>query len=310
MIYNPNIQSGFFAVMNDILRMLCSKIFYKQKEEIIINWDDPLFAYGDSDINTFEKYFTIDINYAFDTNKYQKYIKNQVFYILFNSDIIDYYKIENIHDNCKKIKYIQHDIKLKENNDILGTIKKDHLIFLNELFNSSLKINKNIIEKVESFYENNMKNYYCIGIHMRSNNCKIIERYKKELECDEVIKNLNDYIKNNNIEKYKIYIATDTKENLNYFINYYQDKLLYNKDNIYMSNTKIDKEPHFGFELNDKNLNNDIFLKLYNDSKPGLKGGIELLTDALILSKCNSFRSTESNLSDWVYIFNPNIYDV
>ena len=310
MIFTANIQAGFFATMNDILKIMCSKIFYDKQDELIINWDNKLFPYGNGDINTFEKYFTIDINYNLDTSKYLKYIKNQIFWIMFNPDIIEYYNISNIHDNSKKIKYLQNSIKLKKNNDELSIMKKNHLLFLNDLFNSSLKINDSIIQRVNDFYNNNMKDYYCIGIHIRSSNCKIIERYKKELECKELINILDEYILLNNIKKYKIYIATDVKENLIYFINYYGENLLYNNNNIYMADTKCDKEPHFGFELNEKNLNNELFLKIYNEKKPNLNGGIELLIDTLLLSKCNSFKCSESNLSDWVYIFNPNIYDV
>jgi hypothetical protein len=42
-------------------------------------------------------------------------------------------------------------------------------------------------------------------------------------------------------------------------------------------------------------------------NKPGINGGKQLLIDVLLLSKCNIFLPTESNVSRWPFIFNPEI---
>jgi len=73
-----------------------------------------------------------------------------------------------------------------------------------------------------------------------------------------------------------------------------------------LSITNSDIESHFGFEIINRKDETD-FLDHFIKNKPGYKGGFELLKDCLLLSRCNIFRPALSNLSDWVYIFNPKL---
>jgi hypothetical protein len=65
-------------------------------------------------------------------------------------------------------------------------------------------------------------------------------------------------------------------------------------------------EPHYGFALIDNQHNNQFMEEFYRN-KPGINGGKQLLIDVLLLSKCNIFLPTESNVSRWPFIFNPEI---
>ena len=73
-----------------------------------------------------------------------------------------------------------------------------------------------------------------------------------------------------------------------------------------LSSTNSDIESHFGFEIINRKNETD-FLDHFIKNKPGYKGGFELLKDCLLLSRCNIFRPALSNLSGWVYIFNPKL---
>ena len=157
-----------------------------------------------------------------------------------------------------------------------------------------------------------MSGNFIIGIHYRGNvisncekeNTKQINYYKKINEVFLIIENI---IKTKNLRKYKIFLATDCKSILNNFIKKYNDKLLYNIENIFMSETPFSIEPHFGFDLTNEKLKNKEYLENFLKNKPGLKGGIELVTDCLILSKSNLFIPSLSNMSDIILILNPEV---
>ena len=157
-----------------------------------------------------------------------------------------------------------------------------------------------------------MKNTFILGIHFRchgAHNCETTGTFETNFHT----KINNVFTKIDNILKdktdYKIYLATDVKSIQNEFIRKYKDRLLYNKNNTSMSDTpNSSTEPHFGFALQNKNnTNNKEFFDYFNKNKPGLNGGIQLLIDTLILSKCDFVIPSNSNLSDFVLIFNPDI---
>ena len=74
-----------------------------------------------------------------------------------------------------------------------------------------------------------------------------------------------------------------------------------------MQDTYNSEEPHFGFSLHNDNINTNKFQEYFHKNKPGLNGGIQILTDVILLSKTNIFIKSFSNVSDFVFIFNPDI---
>jgi hypothetical protein len=121
------------------------------------------------------------------------------------------------------------------------------------------------------------------------------------------IQKIKEIIKKYNLNNYKIYLASDTIQKISELKNEFGDKLIYNINNTYIAKTMYDKyEPHYGFALIDNQHNNQFMEEFYRN-KPGINGGKQLLIDVLLLSKCNIFLPTESNVSRWPFIFNPEI---
>jgi hypothetical protein len=173
-----------------------------------------------------------------------------------------------------------------------------------KLIDYGFQINPELLNRVNNFYNNN-KDYYLIGVHSRFHYHKqsAVSGQTQLVNPNQLVKNIDKYIEENNIKNYKIYLSTDLKYTLNIFIEKYGNNLLYNKENIWMSD-KHDSpdEPHFGWTPNLEEKR-----EIFHKNKPGYKGGQELLIDALSLSKCNYFFPSNSNLSQWVINFNPDI---
>ena len=320
--YENNLGAGFFSVMNNILSMLYNYyIIYNKNIDINIDWSNVYFPYNDSEnINIFNKYFT-SIKNTEDDLYINDYLNNINKYPSFNiyvpNDIYKYYDIKDWIRNRAIIITKWRQIKLIDNTDNeLVNIKKKHIYFLNKMFFNNFIINIDIINSVNEYYELNMRNYFIIGVHIRSSNhhnCEnMIKSENNELitfqeeSNNDIIKNIDNYILQNNINNFKIYLSTDVEQNIQEFKIKYMDKLLYNKDNLSLSSTNSDIESHFGFEIINRKDEAD-FLDHFIKNKPGYKGGFELLKDCLLLSRCNIFRPALSNLSDWVYIFNPKL---
>jgi hypothetical protein len=178
-----------------------------------------------------------------------------------------------------------------------------------KIFKKYFKLNNKIYDKVNNIYDN-FNNKYIIGVHFRSHVSKISEL--RNTNRNYKIKNVNDYIifikqyiLENNIKNYKIYLVTDMLTNIEIFKKEFQDLLIINENNKWLSKDITDVEPHFGFTLSDKKINDINFLNIFNKRKPGLNGAIELFVDIIVLSKCNVFFNSESNVSYFVKIMNP-----
>ena len=190
--------------------------------------------------------------------------------------------------------------------------KNEYLIKINRIFNSIIEIDKNIVNMSNEFYNKNLLGSFVIGIHYRAcavSNCEKVNTNQINfyLSINKILDNIDKFINENCINNYKIYLATDCKEILYKFINKYKTNLIYNKENIWMSDKCTGIEPHFGFELTDNNMTNSKFVEYFNKHKPGLNGGIQLMKDVLVLSKCDIFFASLSNMSDIVQILNPNM---
>jgi hypothetical protein len=317
MTFKPIIGAGFFAVMNSLLSYLI-QCNYNNKYDYEIDFDDEMFPYNNNsntykEKNIFNKYFNIiaekNKELLLNVNKlFHKYYEISLTnFSILNVDIIQ--KYDPTVKDYNNILYREYLIKLNNSDNEIVLSKRYHYKYLHFIFSNMLEINKDILDKVNTFYNIYMKDYLIIGVHSRTSVQKLCEKGNKNDITTTTISNIKKYVNNTNITNYKIYLASDTHEIIEKFQNEFGDRLLYNTDNIYIANTKYDNEPHFGFKLID-NQNNSEFLKYYYKNKPGINGGIQLLIDVLLLSKCNLFISSESNLSQWVFIFNPEINEI
>ena len=211
----------------------------------------------------------------------------------------------------KKIKSILQKFQLDNNN--YNDLWSNHLDIniKHNIFKKYFKLNNKINEKVNNIYKN-FNDKYVIGIHYRSHISKIAEL--RNTNCNYKIKIINDYINlikkyilDNNIKNYVVYLSTDIMTNIKIFKDKFKNLLYINKNNIWLSQNKKDVEPHFGFATCNKTINHTDFINFFNSKKPGLDGAIELFVDTFVLSKCNIFFNSISNLSYFVKILNPNI---
>lgn len=310
MIIKYVIGAGLFASIKNILREVYINYFNGIKN-FKIDFSHELFPYkNELNICEFDKILKIKNNLYIDNNLKIINNQNEIFYNFIDG------KLEYIHD--KKLKRVTHekinfyrqiDLNLKETNSVN---KFNYLKKLNQIFNNIIEINTSILSIVDDFYDKNMKNYNVIGIHYRTSkahNCEVLGTYQLNygIKYKKIFNKIDNIISKQ--DNFKIYISTDCKYILELFKKKYKNKLLYNKNNIYMNDNLNDlNEPHFGFTFHDQeSLKNKKLIQEFHQKKPKLDGGIQLLIDMLLLSKCNSFMPSFSNLSDMVVIYNPNI---
>lgn len=309
------VGSGMFAEFKRILRVGYRCMLYNK--HIYINWENEYFPYKDgSTTNPVEEYLIINVpEYNKELVDFFSYVTYDE-HIFFIPEILNSHGITNPNDYCKNWNAITLLRKIKlQSTDIANNesiIKRNHCIMIHKLFTHCFSINSSILEEANQYFCENMKEYFTIGVHVRAHSAHNCEMNNEPIETDEqIVKELDNYIVAHNLHDYRIYLATDINESLCFFKNKYGNKLLFNKQNIWMSGVRTDRfEPHFGFDTQHPENQNDQFKELFHHQKPGLKGGRELLKDCLLLSKCSVFRHSLSNLSDYVYIFNPYINDL
>jgi hypothetical protein len=297
------IGAGFFAQLKFIIQEIYLNQF--QKNKIIIDFSQEYFPYKDNNNNTceFHNILTIKENISYEKNLiiYNDSNPSILFQNVFNFD----QSLVKNEPGFAPIIYFR----------LLNNIQKqNYLKKLNRIIEKSIEINKNILESVENFYKKYDK-YYILGIHYRVSgihNCENqgTREVNFHLQIEKIFEKINNIriSKNISIDNFKIYLATDVKSIQNKFIKKYGTQLIYNKRNKYMMEKPNSVyEPHFGFALNKNTIKDKKFMNIFHKNKPGLEGGIQLLIDCLMLSKCNFFIPSMSNLSDFVLMFNPEI---
>lgn len=312
----PRPGAGFFAIMNDILRQILHENLKQIPNNYIINLDTVIYPYNNNtptytEEDIFKYFFTyVKDDHIEDLLKirelYSKYVNLGSNNMLLNPDIIDKYSLDTTqHHTAHTFREIC--IKLNNSNDEMVQWKRDHYRYLNYIYRNNLKINDSIMDDVNMLYDTHMKGHFIFGVHSRTLHQKIQEMVIHPYNMNR-IQDIHTYVKQHNITNYKVFLASDTITKLNEFKVAFGDKLVYNIDNIYMAETPTSNEPHFGNSVSIAiNDNNQGILDKFYKLKPGIDGGRQILIDTLLLSKCNIFMGCQSNLSTWVYIFNPEI---
>lgn len=150
----------------------------------------------------------------------------------------------------------------------------------NELIERYIHLKPHVQKRVDSFVENNFKNYNVIGIHYRGTD-KVSEAPKVPYEkVYDIVKKDSVDIKNT-----RIFIATDDEHFLNFM------KIKFSGQIICLDSIRSrDGKPlHQSGKYNKYKLGEDA------------------IVDCVLLSKCNKLYKTASNLSDTSVKFNPNM---
>lgn len=154
---------------------------------------------------------------------------------------------------------------------------------LNQIYKEHINLHSIIQNELDQYYENYMKGYHIISVHLRSS-AHGWEQYNKQMPSREIYKKqINEYIAT--LDKpYKIYLATDIVEGLDDFKLEYGDKLIYLEHQLYK-----DGEDH-GYVLGSS-----------------LEKGVSAMKDALLLSRGDILFHSISNIPFAVLYINPDI---
>lgn len=139
-----------------------------------------------------------------------------------------------------------------------------------------------IMDRVAQFQIENFVGNFVISIHYRGTDKFIHEA--REVPYENVAKQVDKVIKESGGQKYRIFIATDEQNFLDYMIQKYGDIVCFN-DAMRSSN---------GEPLH------------VNNSDP-YQQGLETVMDAILLSRGHYLIRTTSNLSRWSTFFNPDL---
>ena len=152
---------------------------------------------------------------------------------------------------------------------------------VNQLIQKYFKIKEPILAKVEGFVTENFGDYHIIGIHYRGTDKMTVA---PKVPFPNVLAYVNKYIAANNIDHFKLFVATDEQPFIDFIEAAFPDQVL-----IYSTLHSEDGTP-----LHYRPTNH--FLQ-----------GEEALIDSLLLSQSDVLIRTTSNLSLWSGFFNPTL---
>lgn len=176
---------------------------------------------------------------------------------------------------------------------------------VNRIWNKYLKIKQQILDELSSLYQQNLEGYYCIGVHVRwgvAHNCEspkgtpTIESYITEVS--ELMQRAQTSL------PFKIYLATDSDEVIQEFERHFPKELLF-----YLP---AQRSPHR--EESHLIYDNTKYWQAhpleFHNKKPGYRGGVTVLLDCLLMSKCDVFIHSTSNVAEFVSFISPTIQSV
>lgn len=155
-------------------------------------------------------------------------------------------------------------------------------VMVKAMIDKYIKIKPHILSKVNQF-----KNIYfekghaIIGIHYRGTD-KSIEAPRVGYQSMEG--KINEYIASHRVHNYKIFVATDEQQFLDYMKRQYGDAI-----------------------ISTQAMRSTVGSALHYNNNQHYRCGEEALIDCLLLSKCDILIRTSSNLSLWSGYFNPNL---
>ena len=159
--------------------------------------------------------------------------------------------------------------------------------FVNNIISKHIKIKMPIMHKINNFYDDNLKDFNVLAVHIRC--CNDLKKGIRDISLEQYIKVLEEHLSKN--KNSRIFIATDYNPIINKFHDIFKEKLFYY----------------------DSHRSEDGFAAVcgYSDPKERKRGGAlmgeEVLIDTILLSKCNKLIHGTSNVSSSAMYFNKNI---
>ncbi len=152
-----------------------------------------------------------------------------------------------------------------------------------ELIQKYIEMKPDIKETLEDFIKTQFNSNFIIGVHYRGTD-KITSGEARLVAYEEVLQVITNHINEEQLTDYKIFVATDECQFLNYLQNYFPNRIIYQEAQRSSNGQAV----HIG------------------TSNP-YQTGREALLDALLLSRCHILIRTSSNLSLCSSYFNPSI---
>lgn len=166
---------------------------------------------------------------------------------------------------------------------LLGTpLEKEHRKKINKIISDNIKIRKDILKEVNSFYKKYF-NEEVLGVHVRGTDKKL-EYPHRALPISSYLKQIEEHVARK--PNSKIYVASDNNESI------YKIRELVGKEKLIV---------YPSVRANKYFAKNPICLT----SATGPKHGEECLKEMLLLSKCNHIICTDSNVAATSIYMNP-----
>lgn len=181
----------------------------------------------------------------------------------------------------------------------------NHRELVSQKMGQYIRIQPEILDEAQKFYEKHMEGHRCVGFHIRYSAAHAVEMSGgKNVSLEDYIEEAEMLLKKD--PKIKIFIATDSQVVIEKFNKYFDDKHL-NKNQLLYSNaprSKDDSEPHLIWGKEEEYKKE---LEQFHAKKPGYTGGKMTIIDVLLLSKCEKFVHSASNIAFFVTYVNPKI---
>lgn len=154
------------------------------------------------------------------------------------------------------------------------------------LIQQYIRVKPHILNKIDAFEKTYFKDCFIVGVHYRATDKLISEA--RFVAYEDITQAIKTIIKAENCESknYKIFVATDDQNFLDYMVHIFGTLVCYNPDVI---RSKNNQPLHYAPDRNP------------------YKCGEDALVDCLLLSKTNFLLKTISSLSRWSIFFNPTL---
>jgi len=179
---------------------------------------------------------------------------------------------------------------------------KAYRLWGHKVLKKYIKVKEHIQNEVDVFFNNHLKGYAIIGVHVR-----YCAAHGREVpggrvpELQEYFEQVDKIISNLDRSKIKIYVASDSHYAVDRFKERYKDLVVYLEEafrDAYRSDPHLIDEDYYYWKSHPEE---------FHAKKPGYKGGKEALIDCLLLSKCTYLIHTVSNLATFAIFFNPSL---
>ncbi len=175
--------------------------------------------------------------------------------------------------------------------------------FVHEKINKYIHIKPHILEQIELFYQQHMKDSLCIGVHVRYALAHGQETPKGHPPLEDYCREVDTILNAHNQSNIKIFLASDSHAVINYF------KARYNNQLVYIETYRAEEKEDPGLIYENEGFWTS-HVAAWHHAKPGYQGGVGVLIDCLLLSKCDYSIHITSNVASYVCFFNPTIQSI